>query len=411
MTTSRIATRWILPLGLAAAVLVGSVPAESADRPVGTEPYMKEPQGPYRGRVVDAVTRQPLKGVLVWVVWQAEDPQIEGLRHLVAAREMQTNARGEFFLDASAVETKPRFLAFAPRFFLFAHGYTPVPEEARFPVGAPASQFRGRGSIIAMQPATTPEARTHSFNVLVDSLKRVGGTEATPPTGDQPEMVLLGQFVQDELKALGFKEDERGVWRPSMEPPGRDVAAEPSPRPAPRQSGAAAGGKKKEELVDARFLRGYEGPYRGRVVDAETKAPIAGAVVLAEWVRDKEELLRTHMVFYDARELITDANGEWVMHAEDIERRAPPDTLKPSFRIFYPGYGTFPEKAKWPGIFGTGVTVELPQMKTREERLRVLDGVPEGFTPYERRPNWMRLMNVERLNLGLKPADFRALPR
>ncbi|HUM17196.1 MAG TPA: hypothetical protein VL086_15985, partial [Candidatus Nitrosotalea sp.] len=32
-----------------------------------------------------------------------------------------------------------------------------------------------------------------------------------------------------------------------------------------------------------RYLDGYRGPYRGQVIDADTKAPLAGAVVVAMW--------------------------------------------------------------------------------------------------------------------------------
>ena len=36
-----------------------------------------------------------------------------------------------------------------------------------------------------------------------------------------------------------------------------------------------------------RYLDRPRGPYRGQVVDAETKAPLAGAVVVALWRRDR----------------------------------------------------------------------------------------------------------------------------
>jgi hypothetical protein len=42
------------------------------------------------------------------------------------------------------------------------------------------------------------------------------------------------------------------------------------------------------EGQDGRFLEGMTyGPYRGRVIDAETKQPLEGAVVLGVWAHEK----------------------------------------------------------------------------------------------------------------------------
>ena len=53
-------------------------------------------QAPYSGRVVDAATGKPLKGALVMVVWQAEDTDINGMKNVVAIREVATGADGSF---------------------------------------------------------------------------------------------------------------------------------------------------------------------------------------------------------------------------------------------------------------------------------------------------------------------------
>ena len=160
-----------------------------------------------------------------------------------------------------------------------------------------------------------------------------------------------------------------------------------------------------------RYIQRYHGPYRGRVVDAETKQPLAGAVVVAIWDRRKVQLFQATTVFYEAREVLTDANGEFVLHAEDIEGSAPAQTLRPTFKIFFPGYGWYPRYHVTPqgflgGIFeGAGVTVELPRLKMREERLKAIGGLPP-YVPDEKIPNFLRLMNIEEINLGLKPTHL-----
>ena len=55
------------------------------------------------------------------------------------------------------------------------------------------------------------------------------------------------------------------------------------------------------------------GPYRGRVVDAETKQPLAGAAVLAVWRWGGPGLGHPSEGFHDALEVLTDANGEFVV--------------------------------------------------------------------------------------------------
>jgi len=49
---------------------------------------------PYRGTVVDGKTGQPIPSVAVVILWQRFDDQIQGLRRLVAAREVFTNELG-----------------------------------------------------------------------------------------------------------------------------------------------------------------------------------------------------------------------------------------------------------------------------------------------------------------------------
>jgi hypothetical protein len=53
----------------------------------------------------------------------------------------------------------------------------------------------------------------------------------------------------------------------------------------------------------------YEEDYKGRILDADTKLPIEGVVVLAVWY--KEVFPAEASQVYDAKETLTDVNGEF----------------------------------------------------------------------------------------------------
>lgn len=78
------------------------------------------------------------------------------------------------------------------------------------------------------------------------------------------------------------------------------------------------------------------GPFRGQVVDAETNEPLAGAHVMALWVREPPSLHYQQWV-YEARETVTDAEGRFEI---PYERRWLTAWVKaPRIDVFMPGYG------------------------------------------------------------------------
>ncbi len=168
-----------------------------------------------------------------------------------------------------------------------------------------------------------------------------------------------------------------------------------------------------QEAPEDRYLQGMTyGPYRGRVVDAETKQPLEGAVILALWDQDKVSPLSFSSVRYAVRETVTDADGRFVVDAKAVEEHAPRRTLHPYFAAFLPGYaayGTsgFPERTFRQGEFtGEGATIGLGRLKSAQERLRQLDWAsPYGFSedPFKDIPLFVRAVNRESVNLGLQP--------
>jgi hypothetical protein len=85
-------------------------------------------------------------------------------------------------------------------------------------------------------------------------------------------------------------------------------------------------------------LANADGPYHGRVVDAETKQPIEGAVVFAEWRIRSPGVVR-HLAHYDAQEAFTDQQGNFVIAGIITPPKDPTAKLEePKFIIFKPGY-------------------------------------------------------------------------
>lgn len=161
-----------------------------------------------------------------------------------------------------------------------------------------------------------------------------------------------------------------------------------------------------------RYLNGRRGPYRGRVLDAETGKPLAGVVVVAVWRRDRIMPFHSRSEHYAAREALTNADGEFVIDAEDVERNAPKRTWHPFITIFFPGYGRPRALAGSQTTVtqrfneGPATTVELTRLKTREERVAHLDWMSpydRSPEPFKEIPRFIQLFNDERVALGFTP--------
>lgn len=153
-------------------------------------------------------------------------------------------------------------------------------------------------------------------------------------------------------------------------------------------------------------LRGT-GPYRGQVLDAATKQPIVGAVVVTVWYYSSSTLAGDRTHFYDALEVLTDMQGTFVVDAAAIERRAPSRTSFPDFIVFKPGYlyfkGWFASPAAMADRRKQAVlgTVELKPVTDRKERLDNLPPAAGLEIPREKVPLFMKALAEERKALGL----------
>ena len=184
-------------------VLAASGPVRAQDE----DTLLKAPAGPYRGRVLDAQTGQPIPDAVVVILWQRLDDEIAGLRRLVTALETVTNSNGEFVHDVSAVEEKlpPRTLA--PRVLMFRSGYTPVPDRPRVrPPGLAAARFAEPDATATMTAITDLEDRSEAFNTFVAMLS---AAQLFPAT-QLPGTTELLRFELQTLGARPLPEPSRG---------------------------------------------------------------------------------------------------------------------------------------------------------------------------------------------------------
>jgi len=169
----------------------------------------------------------------------------------------------------------------------------------------------------------------------------------------------------------------------------------------------------------------YKPEFRGRVLDAETKAPIEGAVVVVlYWKSYLIRIVGSHSAILNARETLTDKNGDFYfpscMGFIPFSRQE-----YTQFIIYKPGYMKGPEKLglpsenffavdavgqkgqiryfeygnwkSWAGILGV---VELKRAKTRED---FIQGSPDIPTDYhsDRLPLLFKAINEDSKNRGL----------
>jgi len=158
------------------------------------------------------------------------------------------------------------------------------------------------------------------------------------------------------------------------------------------------------------------GLYYGKVIDKETAEPIEGAAVLLAYFTAEHGLAGSVSHYVDAQETLTDKKGEFRIPAKRLFTFRPLSSWEPypQVRIFKPGYGCYPRHKEVAPKFDYGslpanqnVTIELPQLTTREERLRNLSCRPVAF-PDIAMKIITKTINIERLNLGLEPYEETA---
>jgi hypothetical protein len=161
--------------------------------------------------------------------------------------------------------------------------------------------------------------------------------------------------------------------------------------------------------IDERVRLRGTGPYRGQVLDAVTKQPIPGVVVVAVWYYSSPTVGGDVQHVHDALETVTDAQGHFLIDAPTIERSAPRRTSFPDFTFFKSGYRYFKGWFASPEAMADrrnrpllGV-VELTPLTDRKERLESWRDVSalRSFEADKRLPVFLNALAEERRALGL----------
>jgi hypothetical protein len=152
-----------------------------------------------------------------------------------------------------------------------------------------------------------------------------------------------------------------------------------------------------------------DGPYEGRIIDADTGKPIEGVVILGTWYTAQFSPAGSTHNFYDARETVTDRNGEFSIPGMGLRVLS---NLEPMhILIFKAGYEylnvpwvslkkdiLLKEKIKWEG---NRAIIPLKRL-TMEERSRM--GAPSRPNiPMDKMKLMTEEVNRERMEQGLKP--------
>jgi len=160
------------------------------------------------------------------------------------------------------------------------------------------------------------------------------------------------------------------------------------------------------------------GPWRAQVVDAETGQPIEGVVILAYWIKYKASPGGwAGAEYYAAEEVVTGRDGRFEIPAKIAFNWLPflTQIRGPEFKIFKPGHGrwrvrgieTLPEAwrelQEWDLLAKDGIVIELPPLKTREQRLKFYGALGwPGFIPPEKTRRMREAEDAERAYFGFR---------
>ncbi len=173
--------------------------------------------------------------------------------------------------------------------------------------------------------------------------------------------------------------------------------------------------------------------YHGHVIDADTKLPIDGAVVVASWSEEQGSFTGGTSRLHDVKETLTDKNGDWSLTGP----RGTSNnflvsiysiltlltntyyTNPPYFIIFKPGYCSIPnglqiescrEKIKPQGErIGADQTVELPRLPSENQnQLDRLSNLPTYETGIGRHKSYKEIIQSQKEFIRLREEEKRA---
>lgn len=154
------------------------------------------------------------------------------------------------------------------------------------------------------------------------------------------------------------------------------------------------------------------GAYEGKVVDVANGEPLEGAAILAVYYTRSYGLAGSNLNYLDARETVTDKNGEFKIDSNIIFTFRPLESFESLafFTIFKPEYSCYPWHKEVKPIFvpnGTlpenkHVTISLKKLESREEKIENVRCVPSASVPRNKYKKLNILRDIEYNNVGIQ---------
>jgi len=152
----------------------------------------------------------------------------------------------------------------------------------------------------------------------------------------------------------------------------------------------------------------HDGPYKGRVVDAETGKPIEGVVVLGVWYKEIATAAGGVGSYYDAKETVTDKNGDFEIKGKGLRiltNIGPMHVLIFKAAYEYIGSGLWDSLKSDGGLLKKKITWEekraiipLKKLTMEERKKRYVD---KETIPDEKQKRLIKELNREYNALGI----------
>ena len=159
---------------------------------------------------------------------------------------------------------------------------------------------------------------------------------------------------------------------------------------------------------------GYEGDYKGRVIDSDTGQPIPGVVVLGVWYTSIPTPAGSTSHFHDARETVTNEKGEFMISGKGLKILS---NLEPvDIFIFKAGYEYF--DAPWEALKadlllrniirweGGRAIIPLRKLTMEERRNTGSPRYPPTEAPLAKVRQMLKEINKDRVERGADPISI-----
>jgi hypothetical protein len=157
-----------------------------------------------------------------------------------------------------------------------------------------------------------------------------------------------------------------------------------------------------------------DGPYEGKVIDADTGKPIAGVVVLGTWSKETPTVAGAVHHYYDAMETITDKDGEF--RIKGLGLVASSGVLPMDVLLFKAGYEYL--DSSWDSLKKSKYLIEKKKIKwegdkaiiplrevTKEDRRKdsLYPPMPSTEAPLSKVQLMLKEINKDLMQFGFEP--------